>query len=235
MIDPADAERVINRVATTLAHRYRWLTKDELVSEAWIACKSTEVLTKATSPGAFHERIKMKLIDSQKVEREWQEERIAPVEIADVSNDGTVYTYGEEGEKIAYGRIGGAPSDDLPKHVRGQRSRLLDRLASMTKDGFMEWGDKALGRQWSKKRDLRTLLYGYEDEIEAVWVKYATNKRKYGDGGIGGLSRVDREQPEETWRAYRRYPADRRAVNLIGPRPLRDRKPAWEKLRTSVR
>lgn len=236
MIDPADAESVINRVSTTLADRFTWLEKSDLMNEAYELCLERNLVARATSPGALHHWLRVDLIRMHQDEERQRNQTDSLEALAD-----------EHGDALgAWMTMTHVPEDTAPKHIPGQRSQLLDVFASMTKDEFMEWGKSVLGRKWGSIRDLRTLLYGHEREIEAMWARYAQNKKGYGKGGISGLTLEERRYPEETWRGYRRYGSeewsvdddlmiedpyewgssrrwhvDQRAAGLFWPRPLR--------------
>jgi len=175
-----------------------WLDHEELLSEAIIACMTTDVLTGATSLGAFHVRLHHKLIDAQKTEREWREERSAPFE--------------EDDDCVAAARST-APHDRRDDYVPGERSELLDTRASMTNDEFVAWADQELGRAYAKKRDVRTLLYGSSTEQTQLWAKYSKGKRVSGGKRlmIDGAEATEGDYQEtlsEDWKSRYRWTSD---------------------------
>lgn len=251
-LKPGEAQRVVCQVARRLEKAFWWMDVEDIEQEAVHICLTKDVLTKATSAGAFHVFLFGALLDWQATEREWQTSRIVGAELADVSLDGTVFLRGGEGDEFEYA----SSATDLAAGFRGTadpaieeardgyevpenrgRSYLLDRLSNRDKAEFLEWAKAELGGAWGKKRDVETLLYGHEDEILAIWMKYA--KGKHGDNYLHvtmpasgpDLPPLDKDEKveamQEGWIAPSRYPADRRAADLMGERPLRDRKQQW--------
>lgn len=242
MLNAHDVETVIGQVAARLVRRYWWLDRDDLVNEAHVLCLETDVLEKATSLGAFHRRLRDALIDTQKTETKWRTERLTPVHVVDVSEDGTPFIEGEDGsptphrpkvldggwrgtanpaeiEDREWQAAQGLAEDKRPRHVPGGRSRLLDRLAGSTGAEFLEWADGELDRRYAKKRDLRTLLYGGRLERTDLWDRYA--RRKEISGGkrlvIDGIDTTPEQYKEtlhEEWEARYRWEGDRRARNI---------------------
>ena len=238
--DREEVSKRIRRAAERVARRFWWVEVEDAAQEGHRIVLEGDAVARATSWGAFERFLTDDLMDLQKTEAKWRNERIVPLPVADVSNEGEVLLFDGE-NKVKWDRIGsvmdprtrlrGTTDPDYDNEVAAyvapaneDRSHLLDRLASMSKDDFYEWGKAELGGAWGKKRDLHTLLYGYEDELEALWLRYARGKR------IAGLSETDMESHEqirEAWRAFTRVRGDPRSVVLVGQRPLRDRAAEW--------
>ena len=215
MIDPAEADRVIRQVARKLADRYWWLDTDDLVSEAYFLCDTTDVLEKATSPGAFNRFITEDLTDLHKYEakRDKKVSHIeAMVEYADLDTDGKIV--GRRGRLTDFGWRGGTPQsewddewvepadDDADEDAaQGERSRLLDRLSSTTKADFLAWAQQELGRKYAKKRDVETFLYGGTVAQAELWAKYVRGKRDL----AGTSTPEDRGVRLEEWSARYRW------------------------------
>jgi hypothetical protein len=153
---------------TTAASRWRthpWLDHEELLSEAYIACMTTDVLTGATSLGAFHVRLRDKLVDAQKTECKWRNERTTSFEETEAPPTQVRTT---------------APEVKPDDYAPGVRSESLAALASMTKEEFVVWADQRLGRSYAKKDDVRSLLFGSTSKQAELWDKYARGKRVSG-------------------------------------------------------
>ena len=229
-----DVDRVIDLVTTRLARDRWWITKDDLLSEAWLACHTTNVLSGATSTAAFHERLRLRLFDGLKSEDKWQRERTLPGAVTDVGEDGSVMGVigdgagGEISAQIgcldARGSVvpqGEDRGSDSPASKVG-RSRLLDRLSEMGRTEFVDWAEDQFGRRYAKKRDVRALLTGSSREQDELWAKYARGKRVIGGArivveGEAPTAEDHQETLLEEWRARYRWEGDSRASKINAP------------------
>lgn len=251
MIDPADAESVIESVAAILAHRFRWLETDEIANDARLLCHDRGFFAKATTTGALQH-----FLSADLVRRYATEEERAPIGLADLDDEGTVYGYGEDSELVACGNVAGqvhgrhtrqgisrpsgstawrgtedhesaegrdwTPSnkkaeDNLPRHVAGGRSRLLDRFTTSSRGDFLSWARGALtdDSRWSAKAKaghLEVYVNGSSREKDELWKRYVNAKK------IGGTTTPeDREARLEDWQARYRWSPDAEAFFKHAP------------------
>lgn len=227
-ITDREADTIIRQVSASLAGTYWWEDVEDLAQEARVLCLATNVLTGATSAGAFHERLRDKLIDSQQTEARRRRKTVATVD----HNGNAVVGYDAEGQPVPYERptldrgwrgtedetavegrdwqpsTGLRAEDQRPRHKHGERSRLLDVLNDLSCQEFLEWATEQ-GLPVAKVRDVDVLLNGSRNERDALWRRYVSKK------WVGRTKTAeDRESRREEWQSRYRQVGDVRSEKV---------------------